>query len=95
VTGFITQLLQVTHAQWIYQGLLVHNRTSGIIINLHKTELPEEIGNQLSLGADTLLEDDKYLLECNLLDLATTNGKQQEYWQLAIKAAREASLLHQ
>ncbi len=73
----------------------MHDRTPGTLINLHKTELLEEIANQLSMGAENLMEDDKYLLECNLLDLATTNGEQQEYWLLAIKAARMASLIHQ
>jgi hypothetical protein len=47
------------------------------------------------MGANNLMEDDKYLLECNLLDLATINGKKQEYWLLAIKAARMASLICQ
>jgi hypothetical protein len=94
-TGLITQLLQITHAQLIYQCLLVHDRTLGTLINLHKTKLLEEITNQLSMGAENLMEDDKYLLKCNLSDLATTNGEQQEYWLLAIKAARMASLIYQ
>jgi hypothetical protein len=94
-TGLFTQLLQVTHTQWMYQCLLVHDRTSGTLINLHKTKLLEEIANQLSMGAENLMEDDKYFLECNFLDLATTNSEQQEYWLLAIKAARMANLIHQ
>jgi hypothetical protein len=80
--GLVTQLLQVTHIQWIYWCLLVHNRTSGMIINLHKTKLLKEIANQLSMGTENLMEDNNDLLECNLLDLATTNGEQQEYWLL-------------
>ena len=32
-------------------------------MNLHKSELLEEISNQLSMGADNLMEDDRYLLE--------------------------------
>jgi hypothetical protein len=62
---------------------------------LHENELLEEIANQLSMGAENLMEDNKYLLECNLLDLATTNGEQQEYWLLAIKAARMAGVIRQ
>jgi hypothetical protein len=93
--GLVTHLLQVAHAQWIYRCLLVHNRTSSTIINLHKNELLEEIANQLSMGAENLMENDKYLLECNLSDLATTNGEQQEYWLLAIKAARMAGVICQ
>ncbi len=91
----ITQLLQVTHTQSIYRCLLVQDRTSGTLITLHKTKLLEEITKQLSMGAENLMEDDKYLLECNLLDIATTSREQQEYWLLAIKAARMASLIQQ
>jgi hypothetical protein len=77
-TGLITQLLQVTHAKWIYRCLLAHDCTSGTLINLHKTKLLEEIANQLSMGAENIMEDYKYLLECNFSDLATTNSEQQE-----------------
>ncbi len=94
-TGLVTQLLQVTHAQWIYRCLLVHDRTSGTLVTLHKTKLLEEISIQLSMGVENLMEDDKYLLECNLSNLATTNGEQQEYWLLAIKAARKTSIILQ
>jgi hypothetical protein len=92
-TGLITQLLQVTHGQWIYRCILVHDCTTGTLINQHKAKLLEEITKQLLMGAELLMEDDKFLLECNLLDIASTNGEQQEYWLLAIQAAREASRL--
>jgi hypothetical protein len=39
------------------------------------------------MGAELLMEDDKFLLECNLLDIVLANGEQQEYWLLAIQAA--------
>jgi hypothetical protein len=55
--------------------------------------LIKEIKYQLSLGADTLLEGDRFLLECNFNDLAMTSGESQEYWLLAIWAAREESRL--
>ena len=65
----------------------------GTLVSQHKAEILEEITKQLSLGAELLMEDDKFLLECNLLDIVTTNGKQQEYWLLAIQAAREAGCI--
>ena len=34
------------------------------------------------MGAESLMEDNKYLLECNFSNIVTTNGKQQEYWLL-------------
>jgi hypothetical protein len=86
-TGVKTQLLQVTHGQWIYRCTLVHNCTMGTLINQHKAKLLEEITKQLSMGAESLMEDDKFLLECNLSDIVLTNGEQQEYWLLTIQAA--------
>ena len=33
ISGLSTQLLQVTHSQWIYRCVLVHNRTTGMLIS--------------------------------------------------------------
>jgi hypothetical protein len=59
----------------------------------HKEELIKEIEYQLTLGVDSLAEEDRFLLECNFDYLATAAGEFQEYWLLAIRAAREASCL--
>ncbi len=91
ISGFITQLLQVTHTQWIYCCVLVHDRTTGIQISTHKEELLKEIKHQLLLGADGLDKQDWFLLKCNFDKLASTSGEHQEYWLLAILAVREAS----
>ena len=60
----------------------------------HKEEMLKEIVHQLVLGDKGLEEEDKFLLECNFNELATTNGKHQAYWILSIQAAREACRLH-
>jgi hypothetical protein len=91
ITGLITQLLQVTHTQWIDRCILVHDCNTGILVSAHKAELLKEIKHQLALGSESLKEEDRFLLECNFDDLSTITGKQQEYWLLAIQAAREAS----
>jgi hypothetical protein len=39
-----------------------------------------------------LMEEDQYLAEVNLEDLESTTGERQEYWLVAICAAREASI---
>ena len=95
MNGLISQLLQVTHAQWIYRNFLVHNKTTGALVTAHKEELLKEIDKQLELGTTNLLDEDHYLLEINLDDIATTNGNRHEYWLLAIQAARKASLIQQ
>jgi hypothetical protein len=93
LSGLITQLLQVTHCQWIYRCVLVHDRSTGTLVSAHKEELMKEIEYQLGLGEEGLVEDDKFLLECNFDELATTNGEHQEYWILGIQAVREVCRL--
>jgi hypothetical protein len=93
ITGLNTQLLQVTHTQWIYQCVLVRNCTAGTLISAHKEELLKEIKHQLPLGPENLAEEDIFLLECNFGNLTTSTGEHQEYWLLAIQATREASCI--
>ncbi len=45
------------------------------------------------MGGLGLLEEDQWILEVNLGDLENTGGEQEEYWLLAIKAARTATTL--
>ena len=44
-------------------------------------------------GPEDLLGEDRYLLEINHDDLDSSNGEKQEYWLLAIQAARKACIL--
>jgi hypothetical protein len=93
ISGLIAQRLQVTHTQWIYRCILVHDRTTGSFISTHIEELLKEINRQLTLGPEGLAEEDRFLLECNFDSLTTTTGEHQEYWLLAIQAAREVSCI--
>jgi hypothetical protein len=66
---------------------------TGTLISAHKEELLKEVENQLNIGPDGLNEQDRFLLECNFDELANTTGEHQEYWLLAIQAAREVSCI--
>ncbi len=66
---------------------------TGTIISAHKEDLLKEVKHQLTIGLDGRDEEDWFLLECNFDELATTTGEHQEYWLLAIQAAREASCI--
>jgi hypothetical protein len=73
--------------------VVVHDRSTGTLVMAHKEEMLKEIEHQLVLGDKGLAEEDKFLLECNFDELVTTNGKQQEYWILAIQVVREVCRL--
>jgi hypothetical protein len=43
LSGLIMQLLQMTHCQWIYRCVLVHDRSTRTLVLAHKEELMKEI----------------------------------------------------
>ena len=88
--GAVVKLLETTHGQWLYRNVQVHDIVTGVNATLRKEELQRLIEEQIELGGEGLEETDKYLLEINLEDLATTSGETQTYWVLAIRTAREA-----
>ena len=72
--GLVTKLLEVTHGQWLYRTIQVHDKISGTL---------------LTLGMAGLLDEDCHLAECNLGDLEDSSGANETYWLLAIRAAQE------
>ena len=90
-SGLVVRLLEVTHGQWLYRNVMVHDAISGRLATTRKEDIAAQIEEQLLQGGEDLLEEDAYLLEINLGDLQSSTGEQQEYWLLALKAARVAS----
>jgi hypothetical protein len=89
----ITKLLKVTHGQWLYRNVQVHDKVAGTLVTLRKEEIQMQIEERQALGTAGLLDEDCHLGECNLGDLKDTSGIKETYWLLAIKAAQEASRL--
>jgi hypothetical protein len=69
---------------------VVHDKIAGRLAVLHKEGILAEIEDQMAQGDDGLLEEHKYLLEVNLDGLDDTDCSDQEYWLMAIRAARTA-----
>jgi hypothetical protein len=87
---FVTQLLHLSHAQWLYRNMSLHDSASGYL-QMHRRE-------QVLLDMTRLAEtdpaevpaDSRYLLEIDFTTLAASTLQNQSYWLLAIKAARRA-----
>jgi len=86
----VIRLLEITHGQWLYRNVMVHDRTAGDLVTRRKEEIRREMEEQLVLGEDGLEEEDGFLLEINLDELDSSSREDQEYWLLALRAAREA-----
>ena len=88
--GLVTRLLEVTHGQWLYRNVHVHDILTGDIATRRKEDIRRELLDQIEIGGEGLAEEDKYLLEINLDELDTSSGEEQTYWLLALRAARVA-----
>ena len=89
-SGLVVRLLEITHGQWLYRNVVVHDRTAGRLALVRKEKIMVDIEEQQRIGEDGLLEAHKYLLEVNLDNLGESDGVGHEYWLLAIRAARVA-----
>ena len=57
--GLVTRLLEVTHGQWLYRNVLVHDKTNGQLAMIRKEDITARIEEQLLLGQGNLLEEDQ------------------------------------
>ena len=89
--GFIIKLLEVTHGQWLYRNIQVHDKIAGLAAKANKEEIQQQIDAQQTIGYNGFLEQGAFLGECNLNNLETISGVEEQYWLLAVKAAWEAA----
>ena len=89
--GLIIKLLEATHGQWLYRNIQVHDKIAGLAATAHKEEIQQQIEAQQAIGYVGFMEEDAFLGECNLNYLETMSGVEEQYWLLAVKAAREAA----
>ncbi len=91
----VVRLLEVTHGQWIYRNIQVHDEQSGTLRTQEKEQLQRDIEEELDMGFEGFLAMDRSLADVTLKDLESGGGIQQEYWLLAVRAARCAKALAQ
>ena len=89
----VIRLLEVTHGQWVYRNILVHDEACGALRTREKEQLQADIEEQMELGFDGFVAMDRPLATVELEDLESSSGEQQEYWLLAVRAARVAATL--
>ena len=88
--GLVFKLLEVTHGQWLYRNVHVHDFKTSDLAPKWKEEFRKALEDQLCLGEEGLAKEDEYLLDINLDTLDDSSGENQAIWLLALHAAREA-----
>ncbi len=90
----IEKLLEVTHGQWLYRNVQVHDVISGTTSLQCKDNLCKAIEHQLKMGEDELEEEDRYLLDIDLDRLDGTSKENHDTWLQAITQPHEAVVRH-
>jgi hypothetical protein len=87
---FISKILQITHSQWIFRNVSLHNRTQGYLRNKWADEILHLINDLLEVSPEEIPENSRFLLEINFSDLKKAHLETQTYWTLAMDAAVRA-----
>jgi hypothetical protein len=87
---FITKILQITHSQWIYQNILLHDKHQGYLHNKRSAELMKEMEALSDLAPEDVQESSRFLLKINFAELSKCHIEIQKYWTLAVNAALAA-----
>ena len=90
---FISKILQITHSQWIFRNISLHDKTQGYLRNKKADEILQIINEFADVPPEEIPDDSRFLLEINFTDLAKSHLETQTYWILAMEAAIKAKSL--
>jgi hypothetical protein len=87
---FACQLVEISHAQWMYRNFTLHHYAKGYL----QQQTEQDIGREVDLLADTRLlnlpMECRYLLELPQRPSMSLSSVHNAYWILALKAAKAA-----
>jgi hypothetical protein len=75
----ITKILQITHSQWIYRNISLHDKRQGYLHTKQVEDLVQEITELSELSPDEVPENCRFLLEVNFTKLTSSHLETQQY----------------
>jgi hypothetical protein len=90
---FISRILQLTHLQWIFRNISLHDKTNGFLCSKKVDEILQLINEFVEVAPEDVPEDSRFLLEINFPELTKAHLETQTYWTLVVDAAIMAKAL--
>jgi hypothetical protein len=87
---FISKILHVTHSQWIFRNISLHDKTNGYLHKKTSDEIALELKSLAGTAPDDVPAESNFLLEINFSNLTKSHIESQKYWILAVNAALTA-----
>ena len=87
---FISHILQISHSQWIFRNITLHDKVRGTLRLKERKEVLKEVGQLIETDPADVPMESRFLLEFDFDSLYRTSFEKQTYWVRAIKAACRA-----
>ena len=90
VKQFISKILHITHSQWIFRNISLHNKRNGYLHKKKAEDISLELESLAGLAPGDVPANSQFLLGINFSDLIKSSLESQKYWILAINTALTA-----
>jgi hypothetical protein len=87
---FVSNLIRISHSQWIFCNFTLHDKQRGYLSLLKKSSVLKEVDQLLNTAPEDIPAGSEYLLELDYSTLHNALLERQSYWVLAMLAARRA-----
>ncbi len=84
---FIFKILQITHSQWIYWNISLHDKKHGYLRNKQLEDLLQDIAALSDISPEDIPDNCQFLLKFNFTKLTAAHLETQRYWILAMDVA--------
>ena len=92
MTRFITKLLEISHTQWLFRNIILHDKIHGFLVATKQQELIKTIELLHNLPAADVPKESQFLLHCDIDELRGADTSYQEHWIAAMQSACSAGL---
>ena len=90
--AFISKILQITHAQWIYRNMSLNDEEIGYLRHTKNEAMKFEVAEMTCMNPDELLEESRFLLKMDRIKNSKKSFAHHDinYWMGAMRAAKKA-----
>ena len=87
---FISHILHITHAQWIFRNTTLHDKVRGTLRLRERMDVLHEVERYIDTDPAAIPADSRFLLEIDFDSLFRSSFERQTYWVRAMRAAQRA-----
>ncbi len=89
MSHFTGQLIEISHAQWLYRNFTLHHYTKEYLHLQTVNDIRREVEELVDTRPSNIPRESCYLLEISLRPNKLTSNIEDAYWVAAMKAAKK------